>query len=313
VKRKKHHTYKIRTFLLFLFVACIIWVLTKFSKEYTATISCPLSYSNLPENYILGKGSPDNVTFDVTANGFEFLQYSLKTPEIEIDLANYSNKEGEQIVINKSNLSRIITTQLKKDIAIVNVSPSQLAINLDVIIFKKLPIRAITDITFKEGYKSVNNYTLSPDSIIVSWPNNRLDSIQYVTTKPVILEKVDKAVRIAVLLNLPDEGVTFVETEKIYFSMDVVEYTQKTIVLPIEIINLPANTTIKIIPETITVTFDVSVSGFNEVSVNDFRVVCDFSQKNDEENFLIAKLVNQPEEILNVELSDKKIDYLIFK
>jgi hypothetical protein len=93
----------------------------------------------------------------------------------------------------------------------------------------------------------------------------------------------------------------------------VVEFTQKTLNVPIEVINKTINSTIKLIPETLTITFDISVSNFNAVSAKDFKAVCDFSKKNSEENFMLVEIVRQPEGIFNLEYSDKKIDYLIFK
>ena len=95
--------------------------------------------------------------------------------------------------------------------------------------------------------------------------------------------------------------------------MDVKEFTQKELTLPIEIINLPEGVTIKLIPEISTIRFDVSVDDFRNTVENEFRLVCDYSERNEQENFIIPRLLNQPEDVLNIEILDKKIDFLIFK
>ena len=61
------------------------------------------------------------------------------------------------------------------------------------------------------------------------------------------------------------------------------------------------------------VSFNVPVKAFNSVSKNDFRLFCDYSKKNEKENFMLTQLSKRPTGIRDVEIKDKKIDFLIFK
>lgn len=313
MKKKKYNTSKIKTFLLFLFVACVIWVLTKFSKEYTATIDGNLSYINLPENSVLGENNPDKISFDITANGFEFMQYQIKTPEIEVDVGGYYSEENNSALIGKNELSRIISVQLDKEVAVKNVSIQELKVYLDVVVSKRIPVVVDAQIEYKEGFRAVDEINIEPDSVDVSGPQNLLDKITEITTLPITLNDVDTSEELTGKFDLKKYPKLKFNPTEVQVSIEVVEFTQKKISVPIDMLNLPPNTTIKLIPESINLTFEVSLADFNSVTANDFSVVCDFMEKDSEGNFLTAKLIKEPENIFNIEFSERKIDYLIFK
>ena len=56
--------------------------------------------------------------------------------------------------------------------------------------------------------------------------------------------------------------------------------------------------------------FKISIS---ELTAIDFLLMCDFDKKNDQEDFMIPHLIKQPESIINLEIQENKINYLIFK
>ncbi len=311
--RKKYNTKKIKTFLLFLGVACVIWVLTKFSKEYTATINGDIVYSNLPENTVIGEGNPQDFSFEVTAVGFKFLQYQLNKPRIIIPLNNFAVDESDRVVLESRDLNRLVSSELGNDVSISNLSLSQLNISLDRVGSKRVPVVANTNILFREGFKTIYGPVLSPDSVNIFAPNNILSGIDSIPTTLVSLTDVHQMVEVNVKLELPDDENFNVEPKQVELQLDVTEFTQKTVSVPIEVINIPTGTTVKIIPEVLMISFDVAMERFNDIYDSDFKVVCDFNNKNNEENFMLVELRNQPEGIFHIEFSEKKIDYLIFK
>ncbi|MFT4668899.1 MAG: YbbR domain-containing protein, partial [Ulvibacter sp.] len=104
-----------------------------------------------------------------------------------------------------------------------------------------------------------------------------------------------------------------IDPMEVNISVNVAEFTQKKMVVPIQLTNVPQETIVKLIPTTVTVTFNVSVEDFNEINASDFKLVCDFNERNLDEDFILLKLEEGPPRIYNIELSTKKIDYLIFK
>ncbi|OAB78530.1 YbbR-like domain-containing protein [Cochleicola gelatinilyticus] len=304
---------KIKSFLLFLLLAMLFWTLTKFSKEYTATVTAKVDYYNPPNNTSLSKDHPNEVSFDLTGNGFGFLFYKFKNPEVRIDLSEYFKEGASEIVIPKSELIKLTTAQLKQSIAVKNISPEQLHIPLDDIVSKKVPVIARATISFENGYQALDSLHSVPDSVMVSGPSKYVNVLDSIVTENRSFNKVQDNISADVSLVVADSLTLRLSPKKVRIAITVDEFAEKQISVPIEVINIPDGTTIKLIPKMITVTFNASVQNFKTISRDSLRIICDFKERNSEENFMIPKLIKSPKGIVNAEFSTKKIDYLIFK
>lgn len=311
--RTNHRGKKIKTFVLFLILACIIWVLTKFSNQDTSTITAQLVYTDLPPDAVLLGNQPKSISFDLTANGFDFLLLQLKRPTIAIEVNNYYNEKELTAVIDNTELVRLITNSLNTNIAARNLSIDMLTLKLDALVSKKIAVELKHNLEFEEGFRIIGTVTSIPDSVVVQGTSSRLESINLVSTKSVDRSNISGDLTISAEVDTTGLQIFSVNPEKVDIAIDVEEFTQKEIILPIELINVPEETTIKLIPETIRISADVPVNKFNTITTNDFRVVCDYLKRNEEENFMLPELVSLPEDIHNVEFGMQKIDFLIFK
>ena len=262
---------------------------------------------------MLGDGNPDNFSFEVTANGFKFLQYQLNTPQIDIPVANYLPNNNNRIVIERAELNRLIATELDNEVSVKNLSLSMITIDLDTVASRMIPVAAKVNIGYKEGFRAVDSGFLSPDSVKVSAPANELNNIDSILTKEISLSNIDEKIDLNLQLEIPAKNSWKVEPTEVKFIQEVTEFTQKKLNVPIEIVNLPTGTKVKIIPNSLNITFDVPMENFNNITATDFKVVCDYSKKDTSDNFMVAEIIRRPDGILNVEVSERKIDFLIFK
>ncbi len=304
---------KLRMALFFLFVTSFIWFLSKFSKDFTATVEASINYINLPNNTVLAANNLDKVSFDLTSSGFDFLSYKFKKPIITINVTDYLKEENKLVNITNKDLTKIISSELKSNIDVNNISVNEINLNLDTIISKEIPIKVVSDITFKNGFKAVKEISIDSKTIIVSGPSKVIDSIAYVLTKPIKYELLSSPVSGEIeIAAVNKENISF-SKNKISYIILVEEFTQKMLFIPITIENLPIGTNIKLIPEVISIAFDVSVSKFNNISEKDFTIICDYNNRNIDENFMIPVLLKKPTLIQNILLKDNKIEYLTFK
>jgi len=311
--KRKYRQTKFKSFLFFLLLAIVFWVLTKFSKEYEATVEAKINYRALPQEALLAEDNPTSFTFDLTANGFEFLFYKLNEPTVTLNLNEYYESGQKEIVIDKAELTRLVTSQLEKNVAVKNVSIDGLVVDLNLIEIKKVPLLPSVEISYKSGYKAVDSVMLDPDSISVSGPAKLLEEIDSLVTNTLKLNNIDQSVTGEVAVNFPkNEGVTL-KPQVVNYSLEVAEFAQQKIDIPITLINVPEGVNIKLIPKKATLTFSISIEDFNSVSVSDFKMVCNYNERNEDGNFMLPKLVEKPDDILDIELETKKIDFLIFK
>jgi len=304
---------KLKAFFFFLLMATAFWILTKFSRQYTATVTNSIKYINLPEKTFITGENLKNVTFDLTSSGFDFLIYKLKNPNIEIDVNRHYLPSEKKAVIPNNELIRLISDNLNANMMLRNLAIKDLIVKLDDIVLKKVPVILKTDFTYKVGFRPIDSIVVIPDSIVVSGPSVYLETIHFVETAVVLGKDLDKTLSIPVaVVHNNSKNVSFTPSE-VVVSVPIAEFSQKEMVLPIEIINVPFEITVKLIPNVITIKFNVSIEDFKDINESDFKLICDYAERNIQENSMIPKLVKIPRGIIDVEYSARKIDYLIFK
>ena len=312
-QKKKYKTSKIKSFLFFLLLALVFWVLTKFSEETTAAINANLAFTNLPASVSISPKTPSEIEFDISANGFEFLSYNINAPKIDIDVSKYY-KEGDTLIsISNSELDKIIMAHFGSDTRVSNLSINTLEMPLDIVVSKKVPIKLISEISYKEGYKAVGEPFLSPDSVVISGPSVSVNGVDSILSETYANKDVSETLESVVGLYLDENSDISISEETVSLRIIVEEFAQKRMSLPVEVTNVPQDIQLKLLPESIVISFDVSVNQFNSISENDFKIVCDYALRSSGENILVPKLVDQPEGLYHIEWSTKKVEYLIFK
>lgn len=304
---------KLKMFFFFLFISSFIWILSKFSKEFTATVEANLQYINVPNNTELAKDNPKWVSFDLTTSGFNFIYFKFKKPNIGIDISKYRKNNKLVLDIPNQEFIKIITTQLKNNIAVKNLSINNLSILLEAINSKKIPILLVSEISYKSGYKQIESTMLQPDSIVITGPKSEIDSVKQIKTKLLKASDLFSDFNEEIAIEPPLNDKFSSSIKKVMVTIKVDEFTQKSLTIPIEIINLPKNIDIKLIPESAEISFDVTIKNFNKHQEKDFTVICDFKKRNEKENFMVLEIVNKPDGIDEVTIPLNKIDYLIFK
>lgn len=311
---RKYKDSKPKLFLVFLLLAIFFWVLTKFSKEYTATVQADIDYENIPPNTLLTQSNQQQLQFDMAANGFQFLYYKFKQPRISLDVGSYfvQDSTASSVTISNTELAKAVSSQLSQAQSVTNISPGQLIVALNDVVSKKVAVKPVTLLKFREGFKVVDSIRAQPDSVLISGPSEIIENMDAISTTSLQLNQVDGDIAEEVdLVVRPEINVQW--QAKITLTVPVREYTQKQMQLPVQLINVPAQVNVKLIPEQIMLSFDVSVEDFKTIGSSSFRLVCDYAKRNEAENFMLPELLASPSGIQNVEMSHKKIDYLIFK
>ena len=304
---------RIKAFFFFLLLATVFWILTKFSRQYTAIAKANIHYLNIPDATQITDDNIKEIEFDLTTNGFEFLYYNLKNPSIDIDLSRYYVEGEKSIIISKIELAKVISAQLGTILNVQDLSNSQLSVSLDAIISKKVPVVAKTKFTFKDGFRIVDSLKIKPDSVIVAGPSAFLEEINFIETAEISNDNLDKNLSLTISLLTHENNKVSILPQEVDVIVEVAEFSQKEMIIPIDLINVPQGTVVKLIPNTVSVSYNVSIEDFKEITAEDFKLVCDFNDRNVDEDFIMLKLDGSPAGIYNIEFSTKKIDYLIFK
>ncbi|MCX2837635.1 YbbR-like domain-containing protein [Salinimicrobium sp. MT39] len=299
------------SFLFFLFFAIVIWIFVQFSKQYSEVIEIPVEYVNVPPDKLL-LNNPESLQLRVEENGFTVAWFSLFAPTITIDLAQAHVADGNlvyDLIENRAQLQ----SQLELDMDDNQFLKEVLTVNFEQKQEKKLPVIFRSNIEYAAGYSAVSDLQFTPDSIMVSGPDNVLDTLSRLLTEPLSLAKVKNDREGAVYLDttaLPN--VTFYNN-KVEYSLDVEKFTEGKVQVPIEIMNVPRGLNVVIFPKEVVLFYQVNLKEFNKVTASDFRVVVDFNEVRGEQDFLIPQVIKKPDFTSNLRLNEKRIQFIIKK
>jgi len=308
----KNKNPKFKTFLFFLGMAILLWFLTKFSNNIASRVQIHLKYVNVPAQIMVAENNTSHLSLDISANGFQMLKYAVKSPEVAINVSQYYRQGLTSIEISETELSAIIKSELGA-VSIEDLNAGHLKIYLDQTIQKKVPVVLNGQITFKDGYRAQEGVVLTPDSINIVGPSEIVNNYDSVLTKEFSKKNVHESFAQRLNILMPKKQNVVFESTEVGITVNVQEFSQKMVTVPVQLVNVPSGVEIKLIPETVELQFEVAVAQFNDIDATNFQVVCDYNDRITEGSFMIPKIIFRPKGVFRVEMKNKKIEYLIFK
>lgn len=304
-----------KTFFLFLIASGFIWLLITFSKEYKGVISYKLAYQNIPQNKILQDTPIRNLDLSVRGSGFKILLARLEQKTIQLNADNLIKARNNRYYFLIRNQLSNIKNQLQSGIEIVDISKDTITLNLGSLTSKKVPVEANLEITYHVGYDLIEDIQLTPDSILVSGPEQKIKSLKKVPLTALKLMDVKGNFKEEVAIkNVTTLNNLKFDNNKVVISGKVDKFTEGSLQIPFIIRNIPDSIQITTLSEQVEFKFVVALSNFNKITKNTIQLECDFdnAQKNNL-TYLIPKLTNKPEFIKSYKIVPNKIDFLIRK
>lgn len=308
---KLYKSKKVNVLAVFIILALLFSLLTKLSKDYTKTIAFNIEMQNIPDEHIVLNDSLHTIKVTISTYGFNFLKYYFINPSLKVNFDELKKTPSHYLWI-KNNEFQNVVNQFNPGIAINGINPDTIYFEYDSYFVKKVPIRLKHQIKFASGFDVENKYSLEPDSVKVIGARTVVDTITKVETEILILDDVNTDVSNNVKLKLPNNNQDFkFSVKRVIVNGSVKKFTEGSLMVPIVITNLPENVQIKYFPKEVEVTFYTSLDNYKSVTPNSFKVECDYRQLTNENNKLIPTIVKQPQQVRNVKLGVKSIEFII--
>ncbi len=303
---------KVLSFTLFLLISTVFWFLNVLGEEYTESISYPVKYINLPENKAESKPLPSRLELKISTSGYRLLDYYLTAniPQVIID---YNNIKAKTIL---GKYKYILTKDLSEDILRVFKSVNIKSINPDTIVFdfhqilkKKVAVQPLATYTLANGFVEKGKMFSKPDSIVINGPQNLIEKINMVYTGVVSLAEINKTTKRNVALK-KISGIKF-STYRINVTIPIEQATEKIIELPIHANNEVGNSTIRLIPNTVSLSYKVGLSKYTDITKDQFSVFVNYTDSTKNSDVLKVELLKFPKDIYEIEYSPNFIEYII--
>ncbi len=299
-----------KTFLFFLGFSTVVWIFVQFSKEYTEAVELPISYINVPKDKILSPENPSKLDLRVKENGLHIAFNRLFPKVLYLDVSD-SKMENGKLIYNLEEQKSALLSQLNLEYDKAEFLKKTLNISYQQREVKKVPIRSNVELDFAVGYSALDDVEFQPDSIMVSGPKGILDTLSQVQTKVLRLENINNDISGTVNLDTAKlERLTFYQT-KIDYTLRTDKFTEGKVQVSIDLVNVPEGMNVVIFPKEVTVIYQVSLKKFNSVKKEDFKVMADFKNAVNSDGYLLVQLTEQPPQVNNVRLNEKKIQFVI--
>ncbi|MEO6849714.1 MAG: hypothetical protein ABI166_03765 [Mucilaginibacter sp.] len=155
---------------------------------------------------------------------------------------------------------------------------------------------------------------INPTYVILNGPANTLDRIKSWSTDSLILDSVNETVRTNVNLQPLKEANVTMYPRSVQVLLPVDEFTEKTVLIPVKLINNKAYYHVKVVPQKVKVTFTTALSKYAEMDDDFFEATADLSLWHDRGyTQLPVKLNRFPAYCKIVKIEPQNIDFIITK
>lgn len=307
---------KLGVFLVFAGIATALWFLQALDRTYVAVIENPVVFKNLPEEKVLITNLPKKLSLEIEGSGFSILRHNwdLSKQPVQIDFKNLTTVSNESL---RGRWVRITLSSYRQKMAqqfnnfqIISLSPDTINLGFATMIEKRIEVTPKVVFELSKGVMLASPVKTDPEFVTLTGPDLLLDTITKVYTQELNLKRIQETVVRKVFLDALPEEIK-VSENKLSLIVNVESFTEKTLKVDIEPVNLADSMYLKTFPSRVNLTFNVILSQFESVSEKDFQAVVDYSDHQQGTKTLKVKLLRQPPFIGKVRISPESVDYII--
>lgn len=303
---------RLSAFFTCLVLAILAWIFTTFSSTFKYSVKVALSYKNAPQKKAFHALQADTVNATLQGTGWQMLfsKMSAENRVVTIDLDDLNSKD---YVVLASQLKNI-NDKKEFDQQIISFDPDTLYFDFSGRKVKKVPVKLLSGISFQRQFSQSGNITINPPEVTISGPDNVIDRIKYWPTDSLLVDSVDETVRTTVNLQAVREGNVSIYPKSVQVRVPVDEYTEKTLQIPVKLINNHEFYNVKIFPQKVSVTFTTSLNRYPEMDEDFFEASADLDLWRERGySTLPVKLSRVPAFCKIVKIEPQNIDFIIRK
>lgn len=303
---------RLSAFITCLVIAIIAWMFTTLSNPYKFTVKQVVVYKNAPQKRAFHALQPDTVNALVQGTGWQMLIFRMNDEKkaITVDLHTLDTKN---YVVLSSQLKQINANRdMEHDI--IALTPDTLFFDFSSRTVKRVPVELVQAINYQKQFAQSDNVNIKPRYVTISGPAEVINKITTWKTDTVKINSANDDFYGRVKLQGVKEGNLSVLPKSVIVSIPVDEYTEKTIEVPVKLINNHKYYDVKIFPQKVKVTFTTSLTNYPDLNEDDFEAVADLDLwRNNGYTVLPVKVTRSPSYSKVVKIAPQNIDFIIKK
>lgn len=312
--------YKMTVFVICVAISTLIWFLIKLSDVYNSEISFPVKYINPPQGKILVNEVDSIITLNIQDKGYTIaaLRYLRRSTPFEVDMSKLRlHRKGRQYEsrINTLTWVQSLANEYGFEGEIFYIYPDTINFLFESEATGKIPVRPNVKINLKKQYFLYDSIHTEPSEVSINGLSNEIDTISFIETEQIEFKNLDNTVNVMVKLIKPDvPGNITTNPEEVKLIINVEKFTESEISVPITEKNNTEKLRLKLFPESVKITYLVSLKDFKKITPDMFSCTVDLLNVNENTNTKIPVITNSyPRFVKIVRLQPSEVDYLILK
>lgn len=296
-------------YLLFVLLATIMWFTNAFSTRREITITMPVTYTHIPDDYIFSTPPPERVRVNIEDEGIDLFHNRNRHYELTIDLTDYIHGEEGSFIVSMDEVRQVIVQQLAGDAALMSFAPEVLAGTYSRQHEKIVPIVYTGQVKPAAQHQLCGEVELSPNMAHIYGTEQDLAAIERVETTLTDYEGVQDTFTTRLPLIAP-KGLRVIP-DSVGMKVVAEQFTERAMQLAICTPDLNGQgQVIHLFPSQVTVTFRVGTAWFNKVSESDLEAFVDMPQQSGTDHLPVRLECHNPH-ITHIRIKPEEVEYLI--
>lgn len=301
------------TFLVFLAISTVLWLLIKLSDDYTTQTVFRVQLDDVPAEKWLS--SPEQtVKLSLNIDGFHTLKLNMireakRVISVSLSEVPYRLENGTTYSFGSQYVAEKIADLLEVSASDLTMNDAKLYFTMDPLRSNVVPIELRSEIKTARQYGVYGIPILTPASITIYGPEDIIDTIKSVKTNLLSRSNVTQDISEEVGLDLLDDRIHS-NTKSVKVSLEVQKFTETDVSVPIA---YPDTLQLRIFPETMTVKCLVPMKDYAVLVPENFRVELDLNQLKALQPLIDVRLVAWPQNVQVLETKPDKVEYIFIQ
>lgn len=299
------------TFLFFFLLAFFMWYMYSVGTQREISRRIPIKYTGIPTNISLEKELPQTLKFVIKDEGKTIWSYNKSLFDtLSIDLTKNFDNHNDILEIRYEEQFKNILTLLSPTTKVVELSPSYFNSPYILLHSKVVPVVTSNVIKLAPQHVMYDTIGITPKNITIIGTADAIDTISYLYLDQ-IEGSFNKTKTIPINIQKPKNVGLSQNTVNVTIPVEMC--TEKEVVVPITIENLPTGISIRTFPSEVKVRFSVGLSHYNIVTEESFRAIFDYNDiaHNPQKSTTTLQLDYTSGYIFNIQINPSEVEFLI--
>ncbi|MGZ4084636.1 MAG: hypothetical protein ACXVPB_09380 [Bacteroidia bacterium] len=287
------------------------------NRTYTRTLAIPVKFTHYPLNKHINNRLPNYIMADVKASGAKLVMLLMKKSldEITVDVSDVIQLKNRPDKASVSTLSAIgnLSKLLNTDVELIKVKPDSIHFYFGKTFTKRVYVKPVVQVNYEKSEGIYRKIKTTPQFLTISSDSITLSKIDTIYTEKIVLNDLNKNIEQQAKIELPEEmdDLVVLSQDKVTLKINLDEYIQKKIQLPVEVSNLPPGMTIKTFPAFVEITVSAPYNLFDSLTVNAFKASADFNTADKSGGKLKLKIISSLGDIKITGTDPERVEYIL--